>query len=104
MRDATVLFHLPQTVLGVGKSLCPPQVRFGLGIDVGDAVLIAQHLHCRIQFGEFQFALMLGSRSLNQPPVDVDDQPASQENDDEEKGEGQYHGCQVHGVPFIANH
>ena len=41
LRDATVLFHLPQTVLGVGKSLCPPQVRFGLGIDVGDAVLIA---------------------------------------------------------------
>ena len=102
--DAAVELHLPEAVLCVGEALGAVEVGFVLGVDVGDAMLVAQHFYGRIQFGEVKFAFKLRSGTLDEPPVDVDDEPAAKENDDEEQGDGQYHSYEIHGLPSVTYH
>ena len=80
------------------------EVGFVLGVEVGDAMLVAEDFDGRFKFGEDQFAFKLRRGTLNQPPVDVDDEPATQQYDDEEKGDGQYHCYEIHGLSSIAYH
>ena len=102
--DAAVELHLPEAVLCVGEALGAVKVGFVLGVDVGDAMLVAENLHFCVQFGKVQLAIVLGGGPLNQPPVDVDDEPATQQKDDEDKGDGQYHCYEIHGLPSVAYH
>ena len=102
--DAAVELHLPEAVLCVGEALGAVKVGFVLGVDVGDAMLVAENLHFCVQFGKVQLAIVLGERALYEPPVDVDDEAAAKEDDDEEQGDGQYHCCDVHGFWTIAHH
>ena len=102
--DAAVLVHLPEPVLGVNEPLCAPEVGLRLGVEVGNAVLVAQDLDGRVQLGQLQFAPVLGRGPLNQPPVDVDNQSAAEKNENEEDGEGEDDGNRVHGLAFVAFH
>ena len=102
--DAAVELHLPEAVLCVGEALGAVEVGFVLGVDVGDAMLVAENLYCGVKFGEVQLAFVLWRRALDEPPVDVDDEPATQQKDDEDKGDGQYHCYEIHGLPSVAHH
>ncbi len=75
--QAAVLLHLPHAVLGMGKALGAEEIRLALGVDVGHAVLVPQHLHGRVQDGQGQLAVDLGHGALDQPPIEVEKgQPA----------------------------
>ena len=43
--DAAVHLHLPQPILGVAEAGGKGGISFTIGLDMGDAVAVAHHLH-----------------------------------------------------------
>jgi hypothetical protein len=81
--DAAAVLHLPHAILGVGPAEQTQQVGLALRVEMGDAMLVAQHLGGRVQKLGGDVAIQPWCWPAHPPPVDEQKEGAAQHDQDE---------------------
>lgn len=91
LRRASRLLHLPETILRVHPSQGAIEVGFRLGIDVGNAVFVAQNFDGLVKARGLYRAVQFRCSPLHPPPVEVKKERGAQKHQNQQNDEQRNH-------------